>query len=273
MFARQIAVMKGQAWNVVETLKTADHGPLELTRRTRVCVWDDLVDVPVAVPMERRPVSTELRQKTDTVLRKPSASAIHSAMGGMGNHAAASGNQFRGAGAGVKWDEYSDGGEEMDIGAMNEMEEAEAAATAPGKDARRRDDLMSFDPPASLPNPNKFELSTPASPETDGGRRSGDGFAVDGINAMGDAAEASGSGGKAGGRMNGHAPGRGGSPGRAHARRPSMTGRYGSYLYDGDNDEGDLGYGKAEHTERNTRKVIIERLETVKSANPVFTWC
>lgn len=51
MFARQIATMKGQAWNVVETLKTADHGPLELTRRPRVCVWDDLVDVPVAIPM------------------------------------------------------------------------------------------------------------------------------------------------------------------------------------------------------------------------------
>ena len=49
MFARQLAVMKGQAWNVVETLKTADHGPLELTRRARALVWDDLVDVPVAV--------------------------------------------------------------------------------------------------------------------------------------------------------------------------------------------------------------------------------
>ncbi|KAK6827923.1 phosphatidylinositol 3 [Apiospora arundinis] len=38
MFSRQMAVMKGQAWNVVETLKTADHGPLELTRRVKVCV-------------------------------------------------------------------------------------------------------------------------------------------------------------------------------------------------------------------------------------------
>ena len=52
---RQIAVMKGQAWNVVETLKQADHGPLELTRRTRVCVWDDLVDIPVAIPMRAPP--------------------------------------------------------------------------------------------------------------------------------------------------------------------------------------------------------------------------
>ena len=61
MFARQMAVMKGQAWNVVETLKTPDHGPLELTRRARVCVWDDLVDIPVAVPM--RTPSSDLRRK------------------------------------------------------------------------------------------------------------------------------------------------------------------------------------------------------------------
>ncbi|KAL2872832.1 SNF2 family N-terminal domain-containing protein [Aspergillus lucknowensis] len=61
MFARQIAVMKGQAWNVVETLKQPDHGPLELTRRTRVCVWDDLVDVPVAIPL--RGPSTEAQRR------------------------------------------------------------------------------------------------------------------------------------------------------------------------------------------------------------------
>ncbi|KAJ5225965.1 hypothetical protein N7468_007190 [Penicillium chermesinum] len=60
MFARQIAVMKGQAWNVVETLKHPDHGPLELTRRTRVCVWDDLVDVPIAIPMQ---VPTEMQKR------------------------------------------------------------------------------------------------------------------------------------------------------------------------------------------------------------------
>lgn len=39
MFAKQMAVLKGQAFNVVETLKSPDQGPLELTRRTRVHVW------------------------------------------------------------------------------------------------------------------------------------------------------------------------------------------------------------------------------------------
>ncbi|KAL9033903.1 MAG: hypothetical protein Q9214_007290, partial [Letrouitia sp. 1 TL-2023] len=68
MFAKQIAVMKGQAWNVVETLKTPDHGPLELTRRSRVCVWDDLVDIPVAIPM--RTPSAEMRRRRDVDLRK-----------------------------------------------------------------------------------------------------------------------------------------------------------------------------------------------------------
>src|SRR5580704_3292341 len=66
MFARQIAVMKGQAWNVVETLKQEDHGPLELTRRTRVCVWDDLVDIPIAVPL--RVTSMEMKRRRDAEL-------------------------------------------------------------------------------------------------------------------------------------------------------------------------------------------------------------
>ena len=67
MFARQISVMKGQAWNVVETLKTPDHGPLELTRRARVCVWDDLVDIPVAVPMQAPAPSARRRHEAEII--------------------------------------------------------------------------------------------------------------------------------------------------------------------------------------------------------------
>lgn len=51
MFARQLAVLKGQAWNILETLKQTDQGPLELCRRQRVLVHDEEMDVPVAVPM------------------------------------------------------------------------------------------------------------------------------------------------------------------------------------------------------------------------------
>lgn len=50
LYKKQLAVIKGQAFNVVETLKCAEQGPLELVRRTRVMVWDDQMDVPVHVP-------------------------------------------------------------------------------------------------------------------------------------------------------------------------------------------------------------------------------
>ncbi|KAJ8514452.1 hypothetical protein ONZ45_g8016 [Pleurotus djamor] len=46
MFARQLAVIKGQAWNIVQSLRHNDEGPLELTRRQKVLVWDDEIDVP-----------------------------------------------------------------------------------------------------------------------------------------------------------------------------------------------------------------------------------
>ncbi|EUC64091.1 phosphatidylinositol 3- and 4-kinase [Rhizoctonia solani AG-3 Rhs1AP] len=41
MFDRQMAVLKGQGWNIVQSLKR----PLELTRRIKVLVWDDEVEV------------------------------------------------------------------------------------------------------------------------------------------------------------------------------------------------------------------------------------
>lgn len=42
---RQLAVIKGQAYNVVQSLKHDDEGPLELTRRQNMLVWDDEVEV------------------------------------------------------------------------------------------------------------------------------------------------------------------------------------------------------------------------------------
>ena len=64
MFARQMAVIKGQAWNVLQSLKHPDEGvyalftipaaslmlpsftgPLELTRRVKVLIWDDEIQV------------------------------------------------------------------------------------------------------------------------------------------------------------------------------------------------------------------------------------
>ncbi|KAG9002919.1 phosphatidyl inositol kinase [Tulasnella sp. JGI-2019a] len=53
MFQRQMAVMKGQGWNIVQCLRQPEEGPLELTRRTKIMVWDEEVEVPVdATPDE-----------------------------------------------------------------------------------------------------------------------------------------------------------------------------------------------------------------------------
>ncbi|RXW21279.1 hypothetical protein EST38_g4560 [Candolleomyces aberdarensis] len=58
MFARQLAVIKGQAWNIVQSLKHHDEGPLELTRRMKVLVWDEEVVVPdVSEEYSNAPVS------------------------------------------------------------------------------------------------------------------------------------------------------------------------------------------------------------------------
>ncbi|KAF2820981.1 hypothetical protein CC86DRAFT_470788 [Ophiobolus disseminans] len=78
MYAKQIAVMKGQAWNVVETLKTPDLGPLELTRRARVCVWDDIVEIPIAVPL--RAPSAEMRRKQQQLGRSQRLDEEHEEM-------------------------------------------------------------------------------------------------------------------------------------------------------------------------------------------------
>ena len=245
MFAKQIAVMKGQAWNVVETLKIADHGPLELTRRARVCVWDDLVDIPIAVPL--RAPSAEARRRRDEALHQGRDS------------------------------------EEMDISAANDP-----ASLPP-------DDLLGLSTPsAELPNPNRFVV-----PRTNGvakGRSSRDEgraqsstspVTVNGI----DLEERDDGGERATSRMEASTPSlrpltkwktrssldesayrRHGISGTKR-RRYSFVGRRGSNntLY-GDDLEGDLGYAAAEGMEKHHRKVIMERLETVKR-NPVFTCC
>ena len=223
MFARQIATMKGQAWNVVETLKSLDHGPLELTRRTRVCVWDDLVDIPVAIPL--RTPTTESHAYTQDSTRQ----------------------------------QFIDDDDEMDIGAMQRPNAF-----------RARENLLSFDTAGSLPSPNRFELSRenslsdpfddPATPATIAGDSRLNG--IDRKDFINGTAMQSGTNGIS---FDQNAV-------RESKKRRSSTGSRGSF-YDSDDTEGDLGYVAATITEKNTRKVIVERLETVKSKNPVFTWC
>ena len=236
MFVRQIAVMKGQAWNVVETLKTPDHGPLELTRRTRVCVWDDLVDIPVAIPM--RVPSAEMRRRRDKDTRK----SIEE--------------------------------EEMDISVAN------ASAPAP------QHDLIGLGSPTTeLPNPNRFDLSRNNS-SSDLGQLSNGPEAPATIRVPFSDREAELDEAKMIHANNtrpnptrsrtrlsfdGHRK----TTGTSRQRHQYSFSRYasGGFLGDGDDLEGDLGYSAAEGMEGSQRKVIVERLETVKSKNPVFTWC
>lgn len=237
MFVRQIAVMKGQAWNVVETLKQADHGPLELTRRTRVCVWDDLVDIPVAIPL--RVPSAEMKRRRDDARQQ----------------------------------------EEMDIGA------AYASAPAPTHDL-----LGMGSPTSELPNPNRFELSRdqssadlgriheePSSPATISdpshpSQNAGDRAQKELSNSFTLPPRPTGYGrSKTRSSLDYYR-----SHGRSNSRRYSTSSfRRGSnpLFYDRDDLEGDLGYAAAEGMEGNEKKVIVERLETVKSSNPIFTWC
>lgn len=230
MFARQIAVMKGQAWNVVETLKQADHGPLELTRRTRVCVWDDLVDIPVAIP-----------------LRVPSSEAQR-------RHAR----------------DRQESQEEMDI----------SAAMASEPNPHR--DLLSFGSPThELPNPNRFELSRDTTSFESGRLRERNASPVSfnqvdygNLDGLGDSGRELASSWatlpprptERQSRRYGKRP--------SHRKGPSFSHRRDSTLvFGGDDLEGDLGYAAAEEMDGHERKVIVERLEAVKSKNPVFTWC
>lgn len=61
------------------------------------------------------------------------------------------------------------------------------------------------------------------------------------------------------------------SSARARRRRKmSLSSVFGGLRQD---DDGDLGYAAAGEREFQRKKVVVERLETVKTSIPVFTWC
>ncbi|KAH6607199.1 hypothetical protein Trco_003512 [Trichoderma cornu-damae] len=236
MFAKQIAVMKGQAWNVVEALKTPDHGPLELTRRTKVCVWDDLVDVPVAVPM--RMTSSEMRRST---IQRQS------------------------------------------------LDEADITGSGPASRVHVDDLLGLASAPAEMPRSGRFDTASPPEESV----MPLDESSANGPGALGSTKpstepQSQPSRGYQGPAraLNIYEPER--RQNQKHQRRYSYATPatrqhsnsiaqqlYGDFSYAADDDdlEGDLGYAAAEGQMGHQRKVIVERLEAVKSRNPVFTWC
>lgn len=249
MFARQIAVMKGQAWNVVETLKTPDHGPLELTRRAKVCVWDDLVDVPVAVPM--RVTSSEMRRRTEEEFQKGieeemdigaanSSSPSTADLLGMASSSTNLPNAGRFELSGNVPDSTLD--EEDSLSAPPN---AETAPSSPTRTARERPKMprgagTTTSYPGPAPQRANSSISIYAMPQRE--RRYSYATAM--------------------GRRHSHTIAQ-----QLHGNGPRRFG------YDDDDVGGDLGYAAAEGMEGNQRKVIVERLEPVKARNPVFTWC
>lgn len=233
MYAKQIAVMKGQAWNVVETLKTPDHGPLELTRRARVCVWDDLVEIPIAVPL--RAPSAEMRQKTQSHRQRVPEE------------------------------------EEMDITTLSTPRpkpQADLLLNSPplevAKDSRfnlsrenssldvvRPDDQQRSGSPANVQGSAWNNRARTGSPSVRGSGRPNHRPRM-----SYDAPRRRDHEHKAQGR-----------------RLSLSSRRGSNGLLGDDDDEGDLGYAANEDMDGNRKRVIVERLEMVKAKNPVFTWC
>ncbi|KAF2109944.1 phosphatidylinositol 3 and 4-kinase-domain-containing protein [Lophiotrema nucula] len=234
MYVKQIAVMKGQAWNVVETLKTPDHGPLELTRRARVCVWDDLVDIPIAVPL--RTPSAEMRRKQAPNRQRPGA-----------EH------------------------EEMDITAISTppqkpQDDGLLMASPPldenrfnlsressSLDVRREQQAPHTDPlsPATVQAVPWTSRTISADDPANGRPNHRPRMSYDAPRRL-------------------HVD----TGAHRRQRRYSLSGRRGhSAIFLGDENEGDLGYAANEDLDGNRKRVIVERLEMVKARNPVFTWC
>jgi phosphatidylinositol 4-kinase type 2 len=187
------------------------------------------------------------------------------------------------------------------------IDEVDIASSAPSKHVPI-DDLLGFaSAPAEMPHPGRFEIATPTddaavSPNETAMSSSGIlGGTSAASQAQGDRqaeqhqASAKGPSTSSARALNMYEPGRQQQPNASnrHQRRYSYatpgaqrrggTGSIAQQLHSagsgdirhenyGDDLEGDLGYAAAEGQMGLQRKVIVERLETVKS-NPVFTWC
>ncbi|EME86386.1 uncharacterized protein MYCFIDRAFT_123957, partial [Pseudocercospora fijiensis CIRAD86] len=250
MFARQMAVMKGQAWNVVETLKTPDHGPLELTRRNRVHVWDDLVDIPVAVPLTR--ASEEMRR------RAAAMNAID--------------NQRRMVPSNPSQPRDIVEEEEMDISsALQPTNPAPngdllgvTGTSLPETSNRFNHSRQNSAQDIHRPEVQKLTFSPSTARGTQSAQRPGAPYRS-----------------RTGGHRRSHDIPRNNSAWQSptatrHHNRTfslSFSGRRNSMADPNFEDDGDLGYAATAEREGAMRKVIVERLEMVKTRAPVFKWC
>ncbi|CDR40249.1 hypothetical protein NBRC10512_007686 [Rhodotorula toruloides] len=81
VWQRQWAVVKGQGWNLVESLKSEDEGPVELCRRPKILVREEFALIvvepapPAAPPSVRRQDSVPLPSASQDDLRIPVSTA------------------------------------------------------------------------------------------------------------------------------------------------------------------------------------------------------
>lgn len=249
MYARQVAVMKGQAWNVVETLKTEGHGPLELTRRARVYVWDDLVDVPTVVPLGRPSM-----ERTAERLRRQQQEEMDIAAAGGESSPRPSQDLL--------------GPETPQIEAhspFNVSRQNSYMDVRPGNHASHTNVEHTDLENGPLSPTNLESFTTHSSPERKKTRHSHSYHVPSGSRTS---------------NRNTKRPQAGlnqrvsfdvsRSAARHNQRRASLSWGGG---WEEDGDDGDLGFAATEEREANRVRVIVERLETVKGKEPVFTWC
>jgi hypothetical protein len=250
MFARQMAVMKGQAWNVVETLKQSDHGPLELTRRNRVMVWDDIVEVPVAVSSPQ--TTAEVRRQTAEARK--------------------SGEQSKRVWRGL---DEEDG---MDISAA--LSESAPLDTPQRSQALNSNAGPSHDNPFNSarddnPHIHSADEDGPTQGDTTAPSTSLENKILGIANAAVSAVRPKPRRHRTAASRNSYDMSSAQWQTRASARprRFSYSMRAKSSTDPDLGDDGDLGYAAAATQESSTRRVIVERLEVVKSKQPFFSWC
>ncbi|KAL7276503.1 Phosphatidylinositol 4-kinase LSB6 [Rhizina undulata] len=253
MFQRQIAVLKGQAFNVVETLKTPDQGPLELTRRARVHVWDDEMEVPIAVPL--RVPSTESRRRREADLERDLAEEEMDIGFGVASAPLPREHDL----LGISPPPRSEIPSSVRLGMSRTASTQSNSTSQKSRETSKERHSNSSEATTSRQPTHSRDMSAQAI-STRSARSNHRSHASYDAASMGKPAvskkpaEGSGSG-----RKRGHSLNMGSGPPRN--------------VYHDDDAEGDLGYSAVGGSEGSRRKVIVERLEAVKARNPVFTWC
>ncbi|BFZ54122.1 Phosphatidylinositol 4-kinase LSB6 [Savitreella phatthalungensis] len=253
MFAKQMAVLKGQAWNVVETLKSSDQGPLELARRPRLHVWTDIMEVPVTVggATPSRKQAATAQGPYDPVNPMPQPSAPGTAHPTPSKSVVRHGKgKKKAAPPSVLFD-----GDEIDLGVVGDEDlgngQVRPTATDPFADkhaiANADDDDVVDNLPHARSRPPAFARSRTSNDFPDRPRSSADRSRSRGLSLSNL------------------------GPNAQYSGELSGTGANGNF--NEESDLGDLGYGLARTQETSTRRVVVERLETVHGAEAVFSWC